>query len=137
LSYSLTTLAVVGLSAFSYFWAVTPEKDGMAVAQKNLTDYYHRYTIVAQQIEPDSIIIVDRMDKMFFPKYQVIVFLQNYTIFHEINKIIDNQPIYYFSDMKDQEIQSLNQEKLSALNLNLELKQVIDDEYRLFELNKK
>jgi hypothetical protein len=130
----ITVAAVVGLSTYSYWWAVKPEKDGLAANVAYLNDYYSRLQKVSSKIESDSVIVVDRMDKVFWPKYQVAVFLRDFKIFEDLKKIVDSRPIYYFSDMKDAEMELINQEKIKSLNLRFELIEKIDDEYRLFRL---
>jgi hypothetical protein len=74
------------------------------------------------------------MDKVFFPKYQVVVFLQNYDIFNELIKIPGRQ-VYYFTDMNDEAIDFINQEKLVDFKMRFDEPQIIDEEYRLFRLN--
>lgn len=111
-------------------------QNGLIKEKNDLNKYYFQYFQTANLMEDNAIIITDRTDKLFFPKYQVVVFRNDYSIFPELRKIIDKYPIYYLSEMDDAINQKMNSEKLKPLALQFINPVTIDGEYRLFTLSK-
>lgn len=111
-------------------------QNGLIKEKNDLNKYYFQYFQTANLMEDNAIIITDRTDKLFFSKYQVVVFRNDYSIFPELRKIIDKYPIYYLSEMDDTVNQKMNSEKLKPLALQFINPVTIDGEYRLFTLSK-
>ncbi|KKQ79808.1 MAG: hypothetical protein UT02_C0023G0004 [Parcubacteria group bacterium GW2011_GWC2_38_7] len=135
----LKGLAVLILLGFyivlSGFSAFTRPDDGLVAQARVTKEYFQRANLVRSIIEPDSLIVVEREDKLFFPTYKVILFEHDYTIFEQLIKERINKPIYYLSMNSDKDIEFINANKLSGYNQKWELVQNIDDSFRLFRLN--
>ena len=102
-NYGIVILTISILVYLSVTMAFVEPQDGL-LAQKEVTvNYYERADKVRSLIENNAIIIVEREDKLFFPTYKVITFEQNYTIFGDLGKIINDNPIYYVSLASDNE----------------------------------
>jgi len=135
-NYGIVILTISILVYLSVTMAFVEPQDGL-LAQKEVTvNYYERADKVRSLIENNAIIIVEREDKLFFPTYKVITFEQNYTIFGDLGKIINDNPIYYVSLASDNDIEFINSNKLINYNLRFDLAGVIDNQFRLFELHK-
>jgi hypothetical protein len=115
LSYYIILIALV-LSSFKL--AFYSKHDGLLKNQDTLSDYYFQYIIVANLIEEDAIIITDRSDKIFFPKYRVIVPQGGLELWPRVKNIVDQAPVYYYSAKNESEI-AIDQEQANKLNLNI------------------
>lgn len=129
-------VVICGLSFYSYTWAVKAPRDGLEILHENIESYYSRYNLAKQYLPDDAIVITDRTDKIFFPKYDVVVFLFDNKIFSQLEKIIDQQPIYYFTTRQDDDMKLLEEEVLTELQLQFVEPQRVDKNYRLFKLAK-
>ncbi len=125
---------VTGLIVFSINQVYRTPGDGFFDQQKTIAQYYRQAVAVQTIVPKDSIIIVDRADKLFFPKYRVVVFNGDNTIFSKLKNIQGQVPIYYFTNLTDDAINRLNVTDLSALNLIFEHPLKIDENFRLFRL---
>ncbi|OGF29578.1 hypothetical protein A2223_03965 [Candidatus Falkowbacteria bacterium RIFOXYA2_FULL_35_8] len=134
---SIVVVTVILLTGYSFFWAYLTPKDGLLAQKQVLEQNYKRHKQVAGYIEDNSILIVDKTDKLFWPKYNVVVFLYDYSIFPEINQIIDKYPVYYMSVMPDKDIDFINRTKINQFNLELKAPLIVDNEYRLFKIEPK
>lgn len=136
ITWTICILIIVSLSVYSYLLTYNSPKDGIKDQRHYLTQYQERFIRVKNIVPSNSLLIVDRMDKIFFPKYQVSIFFDNYDIFTQLKKIILYQPIYFFTDRDDDMIDKINSH-IDFIDLKLQLTQIIDSEYRLFKLETK
>jgi len=133
---ALIFIIMISLIGHSVYFVVFSRNDGLLALKSNIEQYYFRYTQTSSLMENNAILITDKTDKIFFPKYQVVVFLLDYSIFPELYKIEDKYPIYYLTRMPDKDIEFINEKKILEYDLVFERAVIIDDEYRLFQLNK-
>ena len=126
-------LGVVGFSGYSALFG--QKADGLIHYDETTRRYYRQFMVADAILPANSLVITDRADKYFFPKYQTVVFQLNYSIFPELARVIDKYPIYYFTVMPDKDISYINREKINEFNLILHQPITIDDSYRLFRLD--
>ena len=79
----------------SFSLAFLPNNDGLFQNEKNLREYYEQFKEVKDIVPPDSVIITERSDKIFFPYYKVIVFEDNDTFWQRVDKINEREVYYY------------------------------------------
>ena len=79
----------------SFSLAFLPNNDGLFQNEKNLREYYEQFKEVKDIVPPDSVIITERSDKIFFPYYKVIVFENNDTFWQRVDKINEREVYYY------------------------------------------
>lgn len=134
LKYSLVSLVIIYLSLYSFSLCYLTPGDGLFNQQRVIKSYYEQYEKVSKIVEPQAIIISNRADKIFFPKYRVVDFNLDYSIFPRIKEIIGKTPVYYFTLMPDKDINYINERKISELNLKLADPVQIDDQFRIYKL---
>jgi hypothetical protein len=108
--------------------------DGLFKVRRDLNEYYDRYRAVSNIVENDAIIIVDKMDKILFPQYQVVVFLEDYKIFNQMTTLATEHPIYYLTNGDEKQVEMINSGGLEALNMVFVNKTPIDQDYDLYKL---
>ncbi|MFA6307579.1 MAG: hypothetical protein WCS88_02705 [Patescibacteria group bacterium] len=126
-------IVLIALMLSSVKLAFYSKNDGLLSNMDTLNDYYSQYKIVDTMIEDNSIIITDRSDKIFFPKYRVIVPQGNLELWSRVKNIVNYAPIYYYSSKSDSEI-SVDQELINELNLKLEDRGQIWHNFKLYKL---
>jgi len=130
----LVVITIILLLFISVTKAFTAKDDGLLAQAEVTRQYYERAQAVSSIIEPNSLILVEREDKLFFPTYKVITFEQNYSIFSELRKVVSEVPVYYLSVSTDNDMDFINKNKLRTYGLSWELIQEIDKPFRLFKL---
>ncbi len=88
---------------------------------------------VLSRIEPDSLIIVDRADKLFFP-HRVIYPLRSEKTYALLPRIVELVPLYYYGITFPQtDLTYLNERTLKELGLSIQSIQTFDEEslYRI------
>lgn len=126
---------IVGLSLFSLNIVYRTPGDGLLAQRKTIADFYNQYSNVEKLISKDSLLIVDRADKLFFPDYQVITFNGDLSIFEKIRKLKTDKNIFYFYQGDESEINKLN-EKIQTQDLKLNFLAKIDKNIMLYKLEK-
>jgi len=134
IKYALATVVVVGLAWYSFRLTYLTPGDGLLAQKSIMQSYYARYDAVKKLVAPESIIIFDRTDKLFFPEYRLVDFNYNYQVFPQLKKVINKYPIYYLSYLPEELIEKINTEKLDNLGLKLDKFVSVDDEYELLKL---
>jgi hypothetical protein len=119
----------------SVYFVLIYNHDNLFQVKENLETYYTRFETTKKIIEPNTILITDKTDKIFFPQYQCVVFLLDYSIFKNIKPLLDKYPVSYLTRMPDKDIEFINNKKINDQELFFTNPQIIDDEYRIFELN--
>src|SRR3989339_1473939 len=112
-------IVIVALMLTSVKLAFYSKNDGLWSNMDNLKNYNEQYKAVSQVVEDGAVIISERSDKVFFPKYRVIVPQGDLPLWSRVKNIINLVPIYYYTD-KNSELLSVDQGELDKLNLKLE-----------------
>lgn len=133
---SIQISLIVILILFSANLVYRTPGDGFIAQHQTIARYYEQAKLVQSIVPADAIIIVDRADKLFFPKYRVIVFNGDASIFPRLKNLATNLPLYYFTDSPDTNIQTINQTNLLHLKMTLTQPRKIDDQFRLFKLQR-
>lgn len=92
---------------------------------------------VFELTELDSVIIVDRADKLFFPARRVRYPLRDETTYALMPKIVSEAPLYYYGIILPQtDLDYLNDEKLKGLGLGIKFVENFSKEslYKIFLL---
>lgn len=110
--------------------------DGLVDASKTLQRSVEIKTQVFSQTEPDSVIIVDHADKLFFPDRRVLQPLRSERTYQLMPRIIEQVPLYYYGiTFPQKDVIYLNTEKLKGLGLRIDLIETFDEEslYKITE----
>ena len=110
------------------------KNDGLWSNMDNLKKYNEQYQAVSQIVESGAIIISERSDKVFFPRYRVIVPQGDLPLWSRVKAIVNLAPIYYYTD-KNSELLSVDQEELDKLNLKLEDRGKIWHNFTLYKVS--
>jgi len=127
LSYYIVLIALILSSIKLAFYS---EHDGLLANKDTLNNYYIQYQLISEQVEDNAVIISERSDKIFFPKYRVITYNNNPDLWSRTAKILDKTPIYYYTDQSI----DVDQKTLDKLNLKLENHGQIWHDFSLYKL---
>ncbi len=123
---SALLILITGLSIRGTFFA--PE-DGLIQVRTNLLRYNEIKESVLELTEADSVIIVDRADKIFFPDRAVLYPLRDEKTYELMPRIALRTQIYYYGiTFPDTDIEYLNDRKLAELGLRIDLIESFDEE---------
>lgn len=117
---ALAALFIVcaGLSVRLAFFS--PE-DGLVAAAATLRDSLQIQTSVLDLTEEDSVIVVDRADKLFFPLRSVLYPLRSDETYDLMPRLILRVPLYYYGiTLPSQDVDYLNTRKLREHGLMIE-----------------
>ena len=126
------------LSWQSYQVVVLSEGDGL----KDVSNTLSGYQVLAQEVNnltPDnSIIIADRLDKVFFPSRSVIFKLNNDRDYNAVYDLIDaGYPVYYFYFTRSDELlNEFNNKYFTKFNLKVGESIKDFEEQSLYPVNK-
>lgn len=126
-------IVMIALILSSLKLAFYSEHDGLFKNVDTLNNYNQQYQLVSNIIEEDAIIITDRSDKIFFPKYRVIVPQGDLELWPRVSKIVNQAAIYYYTNKSEAEI-SVDQELVNELNLELVDKGQIWHNFKLYKV---
>lgn len=109
--------------------------DGLLQNRESVIEYYYQYATVAEKVAPGSIIITDRSDKVFFPKYRVIVSQGDLPLWSRVANLVTESDVYFYSNKTDNAL-LFSREK--AREDGLEFSEGVDiyKNFRLFKINK-
>lgn len=128
-------LFIVMSSALSLHQVFYTPGDGLLSAATILERSQQIKREVLELTESDSIIIVDRADKIFFPERKVRVPLRNEVTYQFIPNMAEVAPLYYYGvTLPDQDLKHLNEVKLTN-DYQIELIQTFDAE-SLYQITK-
>jgi len=82
------------LAALSVNLTVQSE-EGLAAVQTAVRSY--QFAAQGARIESNAIIVSDRSDKIFWPKWRVATYLGDISVFARLAPVVDTVPIYYYS----------------------------------------
>ncbi len=125
-------LASLGLSMRVVFFHA---EDGLVAIASTLDRSAEIKSEVLELTEPDSVIIVDRADKIFFPDRRVLYPLRSEDTYNLMPQIERRVPLYYYGiTFPPKDIDYLNSRKLKERGLQIELLATYDEEslYRIF-----
>ncbi len=96
------------------------KNDGLLLVAKNIK----KYTVIAKEVnqlvEQDAVIIVDRADKIFFPKYRVIQPFRDEVVYRLITKLAKLVPLYYYGmTLPQKDIDYLYAKKLDPTKVEI------------------
>lgn len=126
-------IVIVALILASVKLAFYSQHDGLLKNLDNLENYNEQYQVVSQKVENEAIIVSSRSDKVFSPKYKVIVYTDSLDIWSRVAKIASLVPIYYYTD---QDI-NVDQALLNELNWTLEDQGQIWHNFKLYKVVRK
>ncbi len=109
-------------------------QDGLVVAREGLENSRVIRSQTLDVIEDNAVIIVDRADKLFFPYRDVLYPLRDEATYALMPKLVRRVPLYYYGiTLPPQDIGYLNEEKLAAKGLRIDLVRAFDIEslYRI------
>ena len=96
--------------------------DGIRATRSALDSFIGKRARIMTLTEPESVIVVDRADKYLFPYRRVVVPLRDDKTYAGLPALVKNVPMYYFGITFPQtDIDYLNNDKLKALGLQIEL----------------
>lgn len=118
---SLVMFVLVLLISFLSLKTVMFSSDESLLSVGRTIEAYHRtFQRVEQNIENDAILVVDRSDKIFWPRRRVVSYLENDAIFDGVRRLVDSgYPIYYYLHTKLDEVffRRLSEEVLPVYGL--------------------
>lgn len=109
------------------------EHDGLVKNRQTLNNYYNQYHLVSMEVSDDAIIVTDRTDKIFFPKYRVIAPQGDLPLWSRVAEIIVGNNIYYYTDKSNEEL-VIDQKAANQVNLILTEPKEIWSNFRLFKV---
>lgn len=132
---SIVYFIIIIVSVVSVHMAFYSPHDGLIKNRENIIEYYMQYGAVSKIAPLDSIIVTDRSDKIFFPKYKVIVPQGDLPLWSRVANLIDDRNVYFYSNKTDDAL-ILSKEK--AMAHGMEFSEVYDiyENFRLFKINK-
>ncbi|MFA5076341.1 MAG: hypothetical protein WC480_02910 [Patescibacteria group bacterium] len=109
---------LVGVFIFGLFTILSANlvfnsEEGLAAVNQATYQYKILNQVARQELDPNSIIITDRTDKIFWPEFKVAVFNGDWSVFANLGKLVGQQPIYYYPN------NSLTAEDFNKMNVNL------------------
>jgi 4-amino-4-deoxy-L-arabinose transferase-like glycosyltransferase len=128
---------VAGLLAFSTCAVMFNAEDGLLAQIAKIEKYQTQRAAAVAKIPENSLLIVDRADKIFWPDYKVAVFLNDWTIFPEMKKLLAVVPIYYYTEMAPANISQINTQKMKDFGLKFVEGSQIDDSFYIYKLTLK
>lgn len=130
----LVYFMIILVSVVSVRLAFFSPNDGLLKNNESITEYYEQYKIVSEIVPVDSIIISDRSDKIFFPKYKVIVSQGDLPLWPRVANLIERQDVYFYTNKTDSALQ-LTKDKAAKSSLNFSEGKDIYNNFRLFKIN--
>jgi hypothetical protein len=132
LAYYIILIALV-LSSFKL--AFYSKNDGLLKNQETLRNYYIQYQSLSEIVEDNAIIITDRSDKVFFPKYRVITPQGDFELWPRVKNIVNQVPIYYYTAKSNEEL-LVDLGQANQVKLDLTDSKEIWSNFRLFSIKK-
>jgi hypothetical protein len=89
---------------------------------------------VLRYTSPESVILVDRSDKLFFPHRQVWYPLRDEATYEAMPRLVENTQLYYYGiTFPSADMEYLNTDRLKRMDLRIELIETFQHEslYRI------
>ncbi|TSC56252.1 MAG: Uncharacterized protein G01um101418_147 [Parcubacteria group bacterium Gr01-1014_18] len=127
------SIIILGLSIYSGKVVLGSSEDSIHHVLASIRHYQQVQNDFSALAPEDSIIISERSDKIFFPKYRVIsVPDKNYVhVFSHIQKLLEQAPIYFYTQMPDSDIQYLQSRHLEFQGLYFKEVKKWEDGFRM------
>lgn len=113
-------------------------QDGLLRMKRELSQGELIQSSVLARTAVDSLIIVDRADKLFFPHRRVLYPLRDDATYAAMPKLVSQAPLYYYGiTLPATDFDYLNQSRLKSMGLRIELLEQFEEEalYRIVEAN--
>ena len=102
-------ILMVALAYLSFDLVWLNSEESLLAVQKSINGYYMKRDLVSSIISDDSMIVTEKSDKIFFPKYKIISEPNNEKVIQNVKKMIsDGIPIYYYTFLGDNDINVYN-----------------------------
>lgn len=120
LKLAIAFVSIMALAYLSFDLVWINSEESLLAVQKSISGYYVKRDLVSNSIPENSVIMTEKSDKIFFPKFKVITEPGNEKVIDNVKKmIIDGIPIYYYTFLADNDINVYNNYlKSSGLQLN-------------------
>jgi hypothetical protein len=103
--------------------------DGILESRAAMGSFIGKRARILTLTEPEAVIIVDRADKYLFPYRRVIVPLRDERTYAALPELVKDVPTYYFGiTFPESDLDYLNNEKLKAFGLKIELVETMNEE---------
>jgi hypothetical protein len=125
-------LAILGLNINAVF---IQGQDGLLSARAELNRSNEIQASVLASTQVDSIIIVDRADKLFFPHRRIWYPLRDDATYNAMPTLVADTTLYYYGiTFPESDLDYLNEVRLEQMNLQIKLIQTYDQEslYQIF-----
>jgi len=125
-------LLIVGLNVRAVF---LQGQDGLVRMHTELQRSEQIQAAVLRYTPPESVIIVDRSDKLFFPHRQVWYPLRDEATYEAMPELVEKTQLYYYGITFPQaDLEYLNTDRLKRMGLQIELIESFEHEsfYRIF-----
>ncbi|MBI4133781.1 hypothetical protein HY478_04145 [Candidatus Uhrbacteria bacterium] len=132
----LLAAGLILFAVFSFYIVFLTTGDGLFAVNKTLHGYARVRADVLARTAEESVIVVDRGDKIFFPDRRVITPLRDERTYEVLRALSVRVPLYYYGiTMTDEDLKFHNEVKLLPLGVSLELVSTYDGEslYRFKE----
>lgn len=125
---SASLLITFYILSYSLVWRGTEES--IFSVSKTIHGYYEKRERVAELVPRNAVIVSERSDKIFFPKFHVIVPGGRTETYGIVSKMVrEGIPVYLYSHLQKKDIQSL-EEMLGGLGISLvEKKHILENEF--------
>ncbi|MCR4314007.1 MAG: hypothetical protein NUV84_02040 [Candidatus Uhrbacteria bacterium] len=130
---AILLIVVVGLNVNATF---VQGQDGLVRMREELLSSAYIQESVLRYTEVNSVIIVDRGDKLFFPQRHVWYPLRDEATYEAMPFILESTTLYYYGITFPQtDLDYLNDSRLKRMELGIELVETYGDEslYRIFK----
>jgi len=124
---------IIFIAALSLHLSFYGLDDGLFFVKDNIWSFSRARDRAIEITEPDSIIIVDRADKIFFPERKVVYPLRDENTFRVLPQLESRAPVYYYGlGIHHEETRALNA-RLVGLGLQMERLEIFGKEvlYRI------
>lgn len=111
------------------------ENDGLIKNRENIIEYYYQYQNVSKSIPANSIIISDRSDKVFFPKYKVVAPQGDLPLWPRVANLLAGQNVYFYTNKTENALETTKQ-KASESGLYFADGVDIYEDYKIYKIIK-
>lgn len=101
----LASIFTATLAYFSYYLVWIKTEESLVSVQERIKEYYIKRDAVSEIIPEDAIIMTERSDKIFFPKFNVITEPRKDAVLIQVkNMLADNLPVFYYTFLSDKDV---------------------------------
>lgn len=131
-------IAIFLISIYSINFLLFGSEEGLAYFYYSSKNNIKIGKEVISLTSPESIILTQYHDKVFFPERKIIMGLITEEVFYPyLVNLADNYPLYYFNFSFDEAtVDYLNNGRLAKSNLNIQLVKEVDAKFSLYKISK-